>query len=174
MAGIAAVIAAILLAKSLLKSGGNNSTKAVPDFGVGMNSAQQAGQILAKAENQGFTLTGNGEDCPSGIDRRQAQAPAGTIIAQDPPANAYKKPGPITYCVSLGPQLGAVPNKAVLNGMNEDPAEGLAHRGQVQPGRRGRRDPAGERHRCRSGNIIDVFDQSAGTRSPSPARRTST
>jgi len=30
------------------------------------------------------------------------------------------KPGPITYCLSLGPQLGKVPATATLNGWNQD------------------------------------------------------
>ncbi|WP_194913312.1 Stk1 family PASTA domain-containing Ser/Thr kinase [Catenulispora rubra] len=118
IAGIAAVIAAILLAKSLLKSGGNNNSKAVPDFGVGANTLQQAQAILAKPENAGWTLTGDGKACPANIDLHSS--PLGTIIAQTPTANGnYQKPAPITYCLSLGPQLGKVPATAILNGWTE-------------------------------------------------------
>ncbi|MEZ0106338.1 beta-lactam-binding protein with PASTA domain/predicted Ser/Thr protein kinase [Catenulispora sp. EB89] len=118
IAGIAAVIAAILLAKSLLKSGGNSDSKAVPDFGVGANSVQQAQSILAKPENAGWTLTGDGTACPGNIDMHSS--PKGTIIAQNPTANGnFMKPQPITYCLSLGPQLGKVPATATLNGWTE-------------------------------------------------------
>ena len=119
VAGIAAVIAAILLAKSLLKSGGNNSTKAVPDFGIGTMNFAQAQALLAKPDYAGFSLAGSGKDCPAGTDVHSGTA--GTIIAQSPTANGnFQKPGPITYCLSLGPQTGKVPPKNILNGMNAD------------------------------------------------------
>jgi eukaryotic-like serine/threonine-protein kinase len=118
VAGIAAVIAAVLLAKSLLKSGGNNSTKAVPDFGIGTMNVVQANAMLAKPDYAGFTLSGSGKDCPAGTDVHSGTA--GTIIAQTPTANGnFQKPGPITYCLSLGPQNGKVPAKATLNTWNE-------------------------------------------------------
>jgi serine/threonine-protein kinase len=119
VAGIAAVIAAILLARSLLKSGGNNSSKAVPDFGIGVKNVQQAQQMLAQPDYTGFSLAaGSGKDCPAGTDVHSGNA--GTIIAQNPASGTFGKPGPITYCLSLGPQNGKVPAKATLNGMNQD------------------------------------------------------
>ena len=119
VAGIAAIIAAVLLAKSLLKSGGNSSTKAVPDFGIGTTNVTQAQAMLAKPEYAGFSLSGSGKDCPAGTDVHSGTA--GTIIAQTPAANGtYQKPGPITYCLSLGPQNGKVPAKATLNTWTQD------------------------------------------------------
>ncbi|NUR61262.1 MAG: hypothetical protein HOV87_21760, partial [Catenulispora sp.] len=117
VAGIAAIIAAILLAKSLLKSGGNNDTKQVPDFHIGTMSAQQAQQLLAQPENKGWSLAGSGQDCPNDVDRHTGNKD--TIIAQSPAAGGFIKPQAITYCLSLGPQLGAVPTKAVLNTWDE-------------------------------------------------------
>jgi serine/threonine-protein kinase len=119
VAGIAAVIAAILLAKSLLKSGGNANSKAVPDFGIGVNNVAAAQTMLAKPEYAGFSLSGRGLDCPAGTDVHSGTA--GTIIAQSPSANGtFQTPGPITYCLSLGPQNGKVPAKATLNTWTQD------------------------------------------------------
>jgi len=153
VAGIAAVIAAILLAKSLLKSGGNSSQKAVPDL-VGQSNIQAANQILAKPENAGFTLSGDGKACPAGFDVHQGNA--GTIIAQNPPVGGYQKPGPITYCLSLGPQNGKVPTKAILNGMNQDQLKTYlagAHFDVSNPQVSQNSDP-----KVPVGNIIDVID----------------
>ena len=81
----------------------------MPDFGVGVNNVSQARALLQQPEYQGFSLAGNGEDCPD-RHRPAPGPPLGTIIAQNPTAaGAYQKPGPITYCLSLGPQLGKVP-----------------------------------------------------------------
>ena len=155
IAGIAAVIAAILLAKSLLKSGGNNTNKAVPDFGIGVNTVQQAQGILAKPENAGWSLTGDGKACPANTDLHSS--PAGTIIAQNPAANGnYQKPEPITYCLSLGPQLGKVPPKATLNGMNQDQLKTFlsgAHFDLSNPLVTSQPDP-----KVPANNIIDVID----------------
>jgi serine/threonine-protein kinase len=159
VAGVAAVIAAILLAKSLLKSGGNSSQKQVPDFGTGQLTVTQARAMLQQTEYSGFTLTGNGEDCPAGTDRHQGQA--GTIIAQYPAANGYQKPSPISYCLSQGPQLGAVPDKATLNKMTEPAlkaALGAAKFNLSQPIVIPQADP-----NVPNGYIIDVFDQSSGS-----------
>ncbi|ACU68993.1 serine/threonine protein kinase [Catenulispora acidiphila DSM 44928] len=154
IAGIAAVIAAILLAKSLLKSGGNASSKAAPDFGIGVKTFPQAQQMLAQPDYTGFSLTGSGKDCPPGTDVHSGNA--GTIIAQSPAAGAYGKPGPITYCLSLGPQNGKVPPKATLNGMNQDQLKaylGGAHFDLANPLITSQPDP-----KVLAGNIIDVID----------------
>jgi serine/threonine-protein kinase len=158
VAGIAAVIAAILLAKSLLKSGGNASQKQVPDFGTGQLTVAQAQAMVQQQEYSGYTLTGNGEDCPAGTDRHQGQA--GTIIAQNPAANGYQKPGPISYCLSQGPQLGAVPDKATLNKMNEGALKaslGAAKFNLSNPVVIHQNDD-----NVPLNNIIDVFDASNG------------
>jgi beta-lactam-binding protein with PASTA domain len=78
----------------------------------------QAQAMLAKPDYAGFSLAGSGKDCPAGTDVHSGTA--GTIIAQSPAANGtFQKPGPITYCLSLGPQNGKVPAKATLNTWNE-------------------------------------------------------
>ncbi|MEY9927118.1 beta-lactam-binding protein with PASTA domain/predicted Ser/Thr protein kinase [Catenulispora sp. GP43] len=155
VAGIAAVIAAVLLAKSLLKSGGNANSKAVPDFGIGVKNVQQAQQMLGQPDYAGFSLAaGSGKDCPAGTDVHSGNA--GTIIAQNPAAGTYGKPGPITYCLSLGPQNGTVPQKATLNGMNQDQLRQYltgAHFDLSNPLITSQPDP-----KVPSGNIIDVVD----------------
>jgi serine/threonine-protein kinase len=159
VAAVAAVIAAILLAKSLLKSGGNSAQKAVPDFGIGTTNITQANAILAKPENVGYSLAGTGKDCPAGTDVHQATA--GTIIAQSPAANGFQKPGPITYCLSLGPQLGKVPPKATLNTWNEQTLKAYlagAHFDLGNPVVSQVPDPT-----VPAGNIVDVIDASGGT-----------
>jgi serine/threonine-protein kinase len=159
VAAVAAVIAAILLAKSLLKSGGNSAQKAVPDFGIGTTNITQANAILAKPENAGYSLAGTGKDCPAGTDVHQATA--GTIIAQSPAANGFQKPGPITYCLSLGPQLGKVPPKATLNTWNEQTLKAYlagAHFDLGNPVVSQVPDPT-----VPAGNIVDVIDASGGT-----------
>jgi beta-lactam-binding protein with PASTA domain/predicted Ser/Thr protein kinase len=160
IAGIAAIIAAILLAKSLLKSGGNSNSKAVPDFSVGTLNVAQAQAILAKPENVGWSLSGSGKDCPPSTDLHSA--PTGTIIAQNPTAGGnFQKPQPITYCLSLGPQLGKVPPKATLNGMTPDQLKTFlsgAHFDLNNPLVTSASDP-----KVPSGNIIDVLDTSNNT-----------
>ncbi|NUP51473.1 MAG: hypothetical protein HOW97_29780, partial [Catenulispora sp.] len=160
VAGIAAVIAAILLAKSLLKSGGNNSDKQTPDFGVGAITVQDAQNLLSKPENQGWSLTGNGADCNGVSDTDRRAGKKDTIVAQSPAPNSFTKPGPITYCLSLGPQLGAVPDKATLNKM-DDPALrayltaakfNLANAIVIQQ----------NDDKIPAGKIIDVFDGTPG------------
>ena len=155
VAGIAAVIAAVLLAKSLLKSGGNASSKAAPDFGIGVKNVQQAQQLLGQPDYTGFSLApGSGKDCPAGTDVHSGNV--GTIIAQSPAAGAYGKPGPITYCLSLGPQNGKVPAKATLNGMNQDQLKSYlsgAHFDLSNPLITSQPDP-----KVPAGNIIDVID----------------
>ncbi|WP_228554524.1 Stk1 family PASTA domain-containing Ser/Thr kinase [Catenulispora pinisilvae] len=158
IAGIAAVIAAVLLAKSLLKSGGNTSSKAVPDFGVGITNVSQAQQMLAKPEYAGYSLTGNGKDCPPGTDLHQGGT--GTIIAQSPAANSYQRPGTITYCLSLGPQTGKVPTKAILNTWNQDALKNYlagAHFNLDNPV-----ISQASSDTVPSGNIIDVIDANNG------------
>jgi serine/threonine-protein kinase len=152
VAGIAAVIAAILLAKSLLKSGGNANSKAVPDFGIGQTNVTKAQQILAQPEYAGFSL--GAQVCPNGTDVH-SQA-AGTIIAQDPAAGTFTKPGPITYCLSQGPQKGKVPTKAALNGMNSDQLKSYlagAHFNVDNPLITSQPDP-----KVPVNNVIDVVD----------------
>ena len=154
VAGIAAVIAAILLAKSLLKSGGNTNSKAVPDFGVGSTNVAAANQLLAKPENAGWSLAGNGKDCTGVADMHQGTL--GTIIGQAPAAGGYAKPGPITYCLSLGPQLGRVPLTTTLNGWNQDQLKQYlagAHFDVGNPQITSQSDP-----KVPNGDIIHVID----------------
>lgn len=158
VAGIAAVIAAILLAKSLLKSGGNNDSKQVPDFGVGAITVQDAKDLLSKPENQGWSLTGNGTDCTGVSDDTRRAGKKDTIVAQSPApgTNNFQKPGPITYCLSLGPLLGAVPDKTVLNTMDEPALRNYltaAKFNMANPIVIEQNDP-----KIPAGKIIDVFD----------------
>ena len=111
--------------------------------------------MLAQPDYAGFSLApGSGKDCPAGTDVHSGNA--GTIIAQSPAAGAYGKPGPITYCLSLGPQNGKVPAKATLNGMNQDQLKsylGGAHFDLANPLITSQPDP-----KVPLGNIIDVID----------------
>ena len=159
VAGIAAVIAAVLLAKSLLKSGGSSSTKQVPDFGFGQMTVAQANAMLQQPQYAGFTLTGSGTDCTKDDDVHAGKKD--TIISQSPKAaDGYQKPGPITYCVSQGAQMGKVPDKATLNKMTQDALKASlqnAHFNVSNPVV----TPAAD-DKVPAGNIIDVIDASNG------------
>jgi serine/threonine-protein kinase len=113
VAAVAAVIAAVLLFNTMLKPGGASDTKAVPDL-TGKNLADARTAVAAAP---GFSLVGTGADCST--DDAKHATPKDTISEQTPAGGGYVKPGPIKYCLSLGPQTGAIPSVAVLNGMTE-------------------------------------------------------
>ena len=97
---------------------------------------------------------GNGEYRPAGTDRHQA--PLGTIIAQTHGGRGMLEAGPITYCLSQGPQLGKVPPKATLNGWDQNALEAYltgAHFDVSHPVVQQASDPT-----IPSGKIIDVFN----------------
>ena len=112
VAAVAAVIAAVLLFNTMLKPGGASNNKLVPDL-TG-KQVPQANQLLA---GTGFTLTGTGLDCKSEDDKHVQDK--GSITEQAPAAGTSVVPGPITYCLSQGPQTGAIPSLAILNSWTE-------------------------------------------------------
>ncbi|MBW8807059.1 MAG: Stk1 family PASTA domain-containing Ser/Thr kinase [Catenulisporales bacterium] len=158
IAGIAAVIAAILLAKSLLKSGGNNDSKQVPNFEIGTKTVADAQAMLQQPAYKGFTLVGTGEDCDPGVDRHVGKA--GTIIDQTPKPSDFLKPEPIKYCLSLGQLLGAVPDPATLHKMDEN-----ALKAQLSAAKFDVSHPVVQHQNDDTvlpNRIIDVFDATGG------------
>ena len=108
VAGVAAVIAAVVLFNTLLKPAVPNTGQAVPTI-TNMNVAD-AHTTLAAQVGVKFTLGAN--NCASftnpTVDPQTGAA--GVIIAQspDPQKTSYAAPGPITYCLATGPKQGTI------------------------------------------------------------------
>jgi serine/threonine-protein kinase len=119
VAAVAAVIAAVLLANTLLKSGGNSVTTQVPN--IQGQTVAQAQQTIANA-NAGLTgkdrWTLSGSYCGSGV--IDPNTDKDHINGQKPSADDFLTPQAISYCVSLGAQTGKIPQAAQLNSMTED------------------------------------------------------
>ncbi len=93
------MIAAVLLAKTLLKPGGATNSKQIPDL-TG-NTVQKARDFLASPSGNGFTLGVPITGCEQG---KSDSTPKGQIFQQDPAATGgYIAPKAINYCVSTGP-----------------------------------------------------------------------
>jgi serine/threonine-protein kinase len=155
VAAVAAVIAAVLLAKTLLKSGGNSVSTQVPVI-TGQTLAQ-AQQSVATA-NQGLTGTArwtlSGSNCGAG--KNDAATPANQIISQDPAASGFMAPQAISYCISLGVQAGQIPAAPALAGMTEDQLKALLkQQGFAVDGVVG---VTVANATVKAGNIVDVLD----------------
>ena len=159
VAGIAAVIAAILLFNTLLKSGGNSVQTQVPNLqGKTVAEAQQliASTNASLTTREKWSLSGS--SCGAGV--IDASTPKDQIRDQEPKADDFKTPQAISYCVSLGAKTGAIPPASSLNTMSEDALKAyLTGQGFSIDTVSGQTAPSAT---VNKGDIIDVIDFTTG------------